>query len=117
VRRGEIWWASLPKPAGSGPGFRRPVLILSADSYNRSAIRTVVVVAITSNLQLESAPGNIRLSKRQSGLPKASVINVTQILTLDKQLLTDKVKALPGSVLAEVDSGLYHVLGLSRPGA
>lgn len=117
MRRGEIWWASLPRPSGPEPGYRRPILIVSADSYNRSAIRTVVVAAITSNLQLASAPGNVRLSTRQSGLPKASIVNVSQLLTLDKQLLTEKVKSVPGPLLSEIESGLYHVLGLSRPGA
>jgi mRNA interferase MazF len=117
VRRGEIWWASLPSPTGSGPGFRRPVLVVSADSYNRSGIRTVIAAVVTSNLQLAEAPGNVRVGKRESGLPKPSVVNVSQILTLDKSRLEEKVKAIPRSVLRDVDSGLLRVLQLEASGA
>ena len=117
VHRGEIWWASLPSPTGSGPGYRRPVLIVSADSYNRSGIRTVIAAIVTSNLQLAEAPGNVRLGKRESGLPKPSVVNVSQILTLDKARLEEKVKAVPRSVLRDIDSGLARVLQLEASGA
>jgi mRNA-degrading endonuclease toxin of MazEF toxin-antitoxin module len=83
VRRGEIWWASLPDPLGSGPGFRRPVVVVQANPFNESKIQTVVIAIITSNLALSTAPGNVRLSARQSKLPKDSVVNVSQIMTLD----------------------------------
>ena len=114
--RGEIWWANLPIPRGSEPGYRRPVLIVSSDSYNRSSIRTVIVAAVTSNQQLSGAPGNVRLNRRQSGLPKPSVVNVSQLLALDKRSLVERSKALPHSVMAEIDAGLLRILGLPRPG-
>ncbi len=114
MRRGEIWWADLPIPNGSEPGYRRPVLIVSSDSYNRSAIRTVIAVAVTSNLQLADAPGNVRLNRRQSGLIKPSVVNVSQLLTLDKRSLTERVKAIPHAVMGDIDAGLLRVLDLSN---
>lgn len=94
MRRGEIWWASLPGPTGSGPGFRRPVLVVQSNSFNQSRISTVVVAVITSNLVLAEAPGNVRLSKSEAGLPRVSVVNVSQLLTIDRSLLTLRVKAL-----------------------
>ena len=114
--RGEIWWADLPVPKGSEPGFHRPVLIISADAYNRSAIRTVIVAAITSRTKLAEAPGNVSLTRRQSGLPKASVVNLTQLLTVNKDSLVEPTKALPQTVMAEVDAGLLRVLGMVKPG-
>jgi mRNA interferase MazF len=112
MKRGEIWWATLPEPAGSGPGFRRPVLVVQSDAFNNSRIATVVVAVITSNLALAEAPGNVRLAKSDSGLPKASVVNVSQIITLDRSLLTARVKALPGKTAQQVNAGLRLVLGL-----
>jgi len=112
LRRGEIWWANLPPPAGSGPGMRRPVVVIQSNAFNDSAISTVVVAAITSNLALSAAPGNVRISKSVSGLGKASVINVSQVLTLDRDYLTARVKALPANTLNEVNSGLSLCLGL-----
>ena len=110
--RGEIWWASLRAPSGSEPGYRRPILIVQADSFNRSKINTVIAVAITSNLRLAQAPGNIRLTKRQSGLKRDSVINVSQVITLNKSFLTERAGRVPESKLLEVDDGLRLVLGL-----
>ena len=112
MRRGEIWWASLPEPAGSGPGFRRPLLIVSANSFNESRIRTVVAAVITSNLRLAEAPGNVRLPARGPGLAKPSVVNVSQIITVDKSFLTERVGHLPPRVLVEVDEGLRLVLSV-----
>ncbi len=114
--RGEIWWAQLPIPKGSEPGYRRPVLVVSSDSFNRSGIQTVIVAAITSNQQLSCAPGNVALNRRHSGLPRPSVINVSQLLTLDKRSLYERVKALPQTVMAEVDAGLLRVLELAGLG-
>jgi mRNA interferase MazF len=111
-RRGEVWWASLPRPSGSGPGYRRPVLVIQANPFNESSIRTVVVVAITSNTRLGLAPGNVLCQARDTGLPRDSVANVSQVLTADKSLLTERVQAVPGHILAEVDAGLRLVLGL-----
>jgi len=110
MKRGEIWWASLKPPEGSGPGYRRPVLIVQADSFNESRISTVLVSVITSNLELAQAPGNVRISKSDSALPKASVVNVSQILTIDRQFLTERIGALSGRVMDRVNEGLKLVL-------
>lgn len=112
MRRGEIWWASLPEPAGSGPGFRRPLLIVSANSFNDSSISTIVAAVITSNLHLADAPGNIRLPARGTGLAKASVVNVSQIITVDKTFLTERIGRLNPRLLADVDDGLRLVLAI-----
>jgi len=112
VRRGEIWWASLPEPAGSGPGFRRPLLIVSANSFNDSRISTVVAAVITSNLRLADAPGNVRLAAKGTGLTKASVVNVSQIITVDKTFLTERIGRLNPRLLAEVDDGLRLVFSI-----
>lgn len=112
MNRGEIWWASLEPPKGSGPGYRRPVLIVQANSFNKSAISTVLVVVITSNLALAQAPGNIRISKSDSGLSKASVVNVSQVLTIDRQILTERVGTLPSRIMVRVNEGLKMVLGI-----
>lgn len=110
--RGEIWWAELPTPAGSGPGFRRPVLVVSADEFNASRIATVVVVALTSNARLAAAPGNVLLLRDETGLPREAVANVSQILTVDRALLTERVGTLhPGSA-KRVDEGLRLALAL-----
>ena len=102
----------LPAPTGSGPGFRRPVLVIQSNPFNASRIATVIVAVITSNLSLAAAPGNVRVSKSASGLPKASVVNVSQLLTLDRSLLTGRVGALPDNVATQVDDGLKLVLGI-----
>jgi mRNA interferase MazF len=112
VTRGEIWWADLPDPRGSEPGFRRPVLVIQANSFNQSGIRTVIVAVLTGNLRLADAPGNVLLPARVSGLPRDSVVNVSQLLTLDRSFLTEEVGRLPGRLLADVDAGLRLVLEL-----
>lgn len=112
MKRGELWWASLPVPSGSGPGFRRPVLVVQSKPFNDSRIATVVVAVVTSNLALAAAPGNVRLAKSEAGLPRASVVNVSQLITLDRSLLTSMVKSLSGKVMAQVDEGLRLVLAL-----
>lgn len=112
MRRGEIWWASLPEPSGSGPGYRRPLLIVSANSFNESRISTVIAAVITSNLRLADAPGNVRLLARGLGLSKPSVVNVSQIITVDKALLTERVGRLTPRLLAAVDDGIRLVLSL-----
>ena len=90
MKKGEIWWASLEEPRGSEPGFRRPVVIISSNEFNKSKIQTVIVVAITSNIRLSEAPGNFKLTKKGSGLNRESVVNVSQLLTLDKSFLNEK---------------------------
>jgi len=112
MKRGELWWASLPDPVGSGPGFRRPVVVVQSNSFNESRIATVVVAVVTSNLALSEAPGNVRLGKSDSGLSRPSVINVSQIITLDHQLLTERIKALPAQCVSRVNEGLRLVLGI-----
>lgn len=112
MERGEIWWADLPDPVGSGPGYRRPVLVIQADSFNRSRIPTVVVAVVTSNLRLAQAPGNVLLPAKQSGLARDSVVNVSQILTLDRELLTGRAGRLPRRLQDAVESGLRQVLAL-----
>ena len=112
MRRGEIWWANLPDPAGSGPGFRRPVLIVQADEFNRSRIRTVIAAVITSNVSLAGAPGNVSLSKRSTGLNKESVVNVSQVITFDKTFLTKRVGHLSSEKLKAVEDGLRLVFAL-----
>lgn len=112
MKRGEVWWADLGDPAGSGPGYRRPVVVIQSKPFNESGIATVIVAVITTNPALGEAPGNVRISKSESGLPKPSVVNVSQVITVDKSILTEKVKALPGAVLQRVDEGLRLVLAL-----
>lgn len=112
MRRGEIWWASPPDPVGSGPGFCRPVVVVQADAFNASRIRTVIVAVITSNLRLAEAPGNFSLPARGSGLSRASVVNVSQIITLDKSLLTERIGRLSPRHAQALDEGLKLVLGL-----
>ena len=116
MKRGEIWWAELPPARGSGPGYRRPVLVVQANAFNDSNISTVLVAVITSNLALAQAPGNVRLSKTESSLKRPSVINVSQILTLDRNYLGKRVRSLPPKVVQKVNRGLLMVMGLrSRP--
>ena len=112
VNRGEVWWASIAEPAGSGPGFRRPVLIVSDDTFNGSRIATVIAAVITSNLRLAEASGNVRLPAAKSGLPRASVVNVSQLLTLDKRLLTSRAGKLARDQMESVNQGLRLTLSL-----
>jgi mRNA interferase MazF len=112
MKRGEVWWGSLPPPTGSGPGYRRPVLIIQANSFNSSRIATVIVAIVTTNLGIERAPGNVRLGKADSGLPKPSVVNISQLFTIDRSLLTERVRALPSQSMDQVEAGLRLVLDL-----
>jgi len=111
ISQGEVWWANLPDPTGSGPGFRRPVVVVQGDSFNRSRLATVVCVPLTSNIKWADAPGNVLLSARLTGLPKESIANVSQIVSLDKTLLTDRSGKLPRTKLGLVLSGIDIVLG------
>jgi mRNA interferase MazF len=112
MERGAVWWAQLPAPAASEPGFRRPVVIVSSNPFNRSRIRTVVVVVLTSNLRLAEAPGNVPVAATESGLSKDSVANVSQVLTVDKGFLTERCGRLPSRVMRALDNGLRLVLAL-----
>jgi len=111
ISQGEIWWADLPARAGSGPGFRRPVVIVQGDALNRSHIATVVCIPLTSNLKWAAAPGNVHLPARLTGLPKDSVANVSQIVTVARDLLTERVGKLPRAKLELLLSGMDVVLG------
>jgi len=112
VQRGEIWWAELEEPRGSEPGYRRPLLVVQADAFNRSRIQTILAVVLTSNLRLVEAPGNVLVPKRASGLPKDSVANVSQVVTVDREVLSERVGKLAGSVMRAVENGLRLVLDL-----
>jgi len=112
MRRGEIWWAELPAPIGSGPGHRRPVVIVQADSFNRSRIRTVIAPAVTSNLDLAAPPGNVRLDARETGLRRDCVVNVSQVVTLDRELLSSRAGELSPERLRDLDAGLRLALSL-----
>ena len=112
MRRGEIWWASLGTPSGSESGYKRPVLILQINDFNEGPIRTVVVLTLTSNLSLAEAPGNVRCGRRQTGLSKPSVVNVSQVATVDKRRLLERVGALDGKTLHRVEEGVRLLLGL-----
>lgn len=112
IQRGEIWWATLPAPVGSEPGYRRPVLIIQSDDFNRSRIATVIAVVITSNTRLAQAPGNVWLPRKVTGLSKDSVANVSQVITIDKSFLTELVGSLPLHFLEQVEEGLRLAMSL-----
>jgi len=111
IEQAEIWWADIDEPVGSGPGFRRPVLVVQCNALNRSRIATVVCVPLTSNLKWADAPGNVLLPKSETGLPQDSVANVSLIVALDKALLTDRVRKIPRRRVELVLSGIDAVLG------
>ena len=112
MRRGEIWWAPLPSPRGSEPGFRRPVLVVQSNAFNLSRIRTVIVVVITSNLRLAKAPGNLLLEQKESGLSRRSVANVSQVVTIDKDFLQERISSLDRQTMRRVDAGLRLTIGI-----
>jgi mRNA interferase MazF len=112
VNRGELWWTDLAEPVGSEPGFKRPVLIVQSDSFNKSKISTIIAIAVTSNTRLAKAPGNVALSGIKSGLSKDSVINVSQVITLDKASLSEAIGKLDKLTMQQVDDGLRLVLSV-----
>jgi len=114
VKRGELWWADLGTPRGSEPGFLRPTVIISADHVNASRLSTVIVAVVTSTTRLATMPGNVLLPTDLSGLDRESVVNVTQLVTVDRLALIERVGSLPGWVLGEIDAGLARVLGLTH---
>lgn len=111
IAQGEVWWAEIAEPVRSEPGYRRPVVVVQGDAFNASALRTVVCVALTSNLRWADAPGNVLLSARTTGLPKPSVANVTQLVTLDREGLVERVGRLSASNLELVLTGVEVMLG------
>jgi len=112
VERGEIWWAGLGRPRGSEPGHRRPVLVVQSDDFNRSRLATAVVVAITTNMALAFAPGNVVCRPKSTGLRRPSVINVSQVATVDRRQLTERIGRVPQPTMQQVDDGLRLVLAL-----
>ncbi len=112
MRRGEIWWASLPAPTGSGPGYRHPVVVIQTNAFNESRIKTVVGVLITSNLRLAAAPGNVRCGRRETGLPKDSAVNVSRVVTVDRGLFVERVGTMPTHLMTQIEDGLRQVFGL-----
>jgi mRNA interferase MazF len=112
VERGQVWWADLGDPGGSEPGFRRPVVIVQSDAFNHSRIRTVIAVVLTANLRLIDAPGNVLIPGKTAGLPKDSVANVSQVVTLDRDFLGELAGRIKGQLLTDIDNGLRLVLGL-----
>ncbi len=110
MRRGEVRWTSLPDPLGSGPGRRSPVVVIQNNSFNESRINTVIVVAITWDMKLAAAPGNVVIDQNVSALPSDAVVNVARILTLDKGLLTELVCELPDGIMETIDDGLRLVI-------
>ena len=112
MRRGEIWWASVAQPKDPEPGYRRPVLIVQVNAFNRSNLPTVLVATVTSNLDLAEAPGNVRLTSKQSGLPKQSVVDVSRIFTLDRRHLIERLERIPSRQMAAVEDGLRLALAL-----
>ena len=110
ISQGDVWWADLAEPVGSAPGYRRPVIVVQTDSFNRSSLRTVVAVPLTSNLRWSTAPGNVRLASRSTGLDRDSVANVSQVVAVDKSILTERVGKLSSSKLDLVLAGIDTVL-------
>ena len=112
IKRGEIWWAELPEPTGSEPGYKRPLIVIQSNEFNNSNIGTIIAVIITSNTRLASAPGNILLSTKISKLSKKSVVNVSQLITVDKSFFTEKINSLSQIIMEQIDDGIRLVLKL-----
>lgn len=111
ISQGDVWWADLAEPVGSAPGFRRPVIVVQGDAFNRSSLRTVVAVPLTSNMRWSNAPGNVRLASRSTGLTRDSVANVAQLVAVDRTILTERVGKLSSAKLELVLAGIDTVLG------
>lgn len=112
VRRGEVWWADLPDPVGSGPGYLRPILIIQSDHFNKSKMATVIGVVITSNTRLARAPGNVLVPQGVASLTKESVVNDSQIVTIDRAILVNRIGVMPAPYLKQVEIGLQMTLGM-----
>jgi mRNA interferase MazF len=112
MKRGEVWWVGLGEPSGSEPGYRRPAVVVSANEFNASAIKTVIVAFLTTNKARALDPGNVRIPARKSGLSYESTLNVTQIANVDRRALTERAGRVPEKQMAQVDAGLRLVLAL-----
>ena len=111
IAQGEVWWPDLAEPAGSGPGFRHPVVVVQGDAFNASSLRTIVCVTLTGSLGWAEAPGNVLLAARATGLPRPSVASVSQLVTLDRDALTERAGRISASSLELVLAGIDVVLG------
>ena len=114
MTRGDIWWADFGVPFGSEPGFRRPILVIQADDFNRSLINTVIILPFSTNLGLEVAPGNVLLEKEVTGLSKDSVVVVSQVSAVDRKRLLERISVVPDRFLEEIEDGLSLVLGMKK---
>ncbi len=112
IERGEVWWADLGEPDGSEPGYRRPVIIVQSDAFNRSRLSTIIAVVLMTKLRLLESPGNVLVSAKMSGLPRDSVANITQVITIDRDFLLERAGRLRGQPLKDLEKGLRLVLGL-----
>ncbi len=112
IERGEIWWADLPEPKGSMPGYRHPILIVQSDQFNQSNLETVIGIVVTSNMCLSHMPGNIIITPKQSGLGQDCVVNITQVVTANKSDLLEFVGTLPAAKIEQIEKGLRLVLSL-----
>ncbi len=111
ISQGEVWWAELPAPSGSEPAFRRPLVVVQGDAFNHSKLATIVCVSLTGNLVWAGAPGNVLLRAKQTGLPRDSVANVSQIVTMDRSALTRRTGKLPRKQTSLILAGIDVVLG------
>jgi len=107
-----VWWADLGDPDGAEPGYRRPVMIVQSDAFNRSRLRTVIAVALMTNVRLVEAPGNVLVPAKAAGLPKDSVANVSQVITVDRDFLLERAGRIRGQLLKDIENGLRLILGL-----
>ena len=112
IQRGEIWWAELQEPTGSGPGYKRPLVVIQSDDFNKSRINTIIAVVLTTNINLADSPGNVLLPQKMTGLPKDSVTNVSRIITVDRYYLSHRIGILPAGTMRRIDDGLRLVLSL-----
>ncbi len=112
IERGQIWWADLPEPRGSSPGYEHPIVIIQSDDFNKTNINTVIGAVITSNLVLAEMPGNVLIKKNQSELTKDSVVNVTQIVTIDNTELLEYVGKISERKMEQIERGFRLVLSL-----
>jgi mRNA interferase MazF len=110
ILQGDVFWIDLGEPSGSGPGFLHPHVVIQNDVYNQSRLSTVVVCGLTSNLKRAEVPGNVLLEAGEANLPKSSVVNVSQIITIDKEDLVDKIGTLSAERVLQILDGIYRLL-------
>ncbi len=110
ISQGDIYWLDFGEPEGSEPGYRHPFVVIQNDAFNKSKISTAVVCALTSNLKLAAAPGNILVKKGEANLPKASVVNISQVMTVDKSDLQEKIGQLTKKRVEEIVSGFEYLI-------